>query len=364
MTELGLRGEERINFRLRELYAQHGYTQYRMSKFEEYDLYASNRDYLPGDGMITFTDADGRLMALKPDVTLSIVRNTRGTATRKLWYTENVYRTDRHSHAFREILQTGLECIGTVDAFNLGEVIQLAAESLRIISGDSILVLGDLDVLSCLMDRTEADEGLRHRMLDCISRRSLHELNTLLPAEIGEERRRALEALNGLLSLQGEAEETLAYLRSIACPDWILDRISALVSRLRAEGLTDAIRFDFSLTGNMHYYNGTVFRGYINGIAGEVLSGGEYDRLMEKMKRQMHAVGFAVYLDQLERVDSETYDTDILLTYGPEDPADTVADIVRSLLKTGNRVLAVTEVPEGLKVRQKAAVNGKGVTFL
>ena len=70
-------GLELIGLRLRSLYQDHGFTRYRMSKFEEYDLYSRNKDFLLSEGVITFTDVNGRLMALKPDVTLSIVKNVR-----------------------------------------------------------------------------------------------------------------------------------------------------------------------------------------------------------------------------------------------------------------------------------------------
>ena len=89
-----MNGQERISFMLRSLYSQHGYERYRMSKFEEYDLYSRNKDFLFSEGVITFTDTTGRLMALKPDVTLSIVKNRKDTpgSLQKLYYHENVYR--------------------------------------------------------------------------------------------------------------------------------------------------------------------------------------------------------------------------------------------------------------------------------
>ena len=46
-----------------------------MSRFEEYDLYVANKDFLISDEVITFTDRSGRLLAMKPDVTLSIIKN-------------------------------------------------------------------------------------------------------------------------------------------------------------------------------------------------------------------------------------------------------------------------------------------------
>ena len=119
---------------LRALYNRYGYTQYRMSKFEEYDLYARNKDFLISEGVITFTDTNGRLMALKPDVTLSIVKNTRDEAegVQKLYYNENVYRVSGSTHSFREIVQLGLECIGDIDDYSIFEVLSLPANHVEI----------------------------------------------------------------------------------------------------------------------------------------------------------------------------------------------------------------------------------------
>ncbi|MBR4953790.1 MAG: ATP phosphoribosyltransferase regulatory subunit, partial [Oscillospiraceae bacterium] len=78
--ELQLGFNERVIFALRSLYNSYGYSRYKMSKFEEYDLYAHNKDFLISDSVITFTDTNGKLMALKPDVTLSIVKNSKDDA--------------------------------------------------------------------------------------------------------------------------------------------------------------------------------------------------------------------------------------------------------------------------------------------
>jgi ATP phosphoribosyltransferase regulatory subunit len=72
-----LTNEEKISFALRSLYHRRGYAPYRMSRFEEYELYMKNKDFLRAPEVITFTDVNGKLMALKPDVTLSIVRASR-----------------------------------------------------------------------------------------------------------------------------------------------------------------------------------------------------------------------------------------------------------------------------------------------
>ena len=120
-----LRSGEQIMYRLRGLYERYGYRRFKMSKFEEYDLYVRNKDFLVSDRMITFTDARGILMALKPDVTLSIIKNTRAEeeGPRKVYYNESVYRSGQGEETFQEIMQTGLECIGELDLYHIYEVI-------------------------------------------------------------------------------------------------------------------------------------------------------------------------------------------------------------------------------------------------
>ena len=69
-----LQPKERASFGLRALYEAAGCRKYHMGRFEEYGLYQENRSFLSSEQVITFTDLDGRLLALKPDVTLSIAK--------------------------------------------------------------------------------------------------------------------------------------------------------------------------------------------------------------------------------------------------------------------------------------------------
>ena len=114
-----LKNDEKAIFGLRSIYRRYGYSQYKMSKFEEYDLYVRNKDFLVSDNIITFTDTTGKLLALKPDVTLSIIKNGKDVPVviEKVYYNENVYRVSKGSHQFKEIMQVGLECIGDIDDY-------------------------------------------------------------------------------------------------------------------------------------------------------------------------------------------------------------------------------------------------------
>ena len=131
---------EKAVFSMRNLFLKSGYRQFKMSKFEEYDFYSKNKDFLVADGVITFNDTNGKLLALKPDVTWSIIKNCKDlpNGVEKYFYNENVYRISETSHDYKEIMQTGLECVGEITEKEVKEVVNLAIDSLKVLSNNFI----------------------------------------------------------------------------------------------------------------------------------------------------------------------------------------------------------------------------------
>lgn len=356
-----LREEEQVIFRLRRLYRSFGYRPFRMSKFEEYDLYVRNKSFLVSDNIITFTDTDGRLMALKPDVTLSIVKNTKDSAgIRKVYYNENVYRPSGDSRSFREIMQTGLECIGDVDDYLLSEVLMLASQSLSLISGETALDVSDLGMLSRAVDALGAPAALRPDIVRCIGKKNMHDISGIC-ASVGIAEANTAP-IRALLSCPADPAEAIPALRRVfADAEWqaSIDHFASVLAPLPKE----SVRIDFSVTNDFSYYNGIVFQGFVRGIPEALLSGGQYDNLMRKMNRASRAVGFAVYLDLLEYLNSpaEEFDIDTLLIYPEgEDPAR-VAAAAAALSREGS-VSAVRAVPEKLTCRRILRLTESGVT--
>lgn len=307
MTELDLSlldSVERIILTLRTLYRQYGYTRYRMGKFEEYDLYVENKDFLTSDNIVTFTDTDGRLLALRPDVTLSVVKNLgdEPEALRKLCYSENVYRVSKGAGSFREIMQVGLECIGKVNAACVGETLLLAAKSLAQCASSFVLEVSHLDILmSFLQEAVGSDDALRAAALQCVSEKNAAGVAEVCRAGGGQP-----EALIRLLGLYGPAARVLPELRALCAGrglDAELGELEGALAALDGSGLEGRVQLDFSLVSNLNYYNGILFRGFVEGIPDSVLSGGQYDKLMRKMGKESRAIGFAVYLEELARLD-------------------------------------------------------------
>jgi ATP phosphoribosyltransferase regulatory subunit len=300
--------QERIGFRLRGLYSEAGYSRYRMSKFEEYDLYSRNKDFLFSEGVITFTDTNGRLMALKPDVTLSIVRNGQDAPgqVRKVYYHENVYRVSNAEDGFREQTQVGVECMGSVDGACVAEVLKLAAKSLQLCAKDFVLEISHLDMLSAFVDRIAPDDRVREQILECAGEKNIHGIRRICRENGMAEG--AEEPLITLLGLYGTPKTVIPKIRKLAEENGTEDAAAELtraVAGFAGTEMENRIQIDFSATGDMKYYNGIIFKGFISGIPGSVLSGGQYDHLMRRMGRRDRAVGFAVFLNMMERLTEE-----------------------------------------------------------
>ena len=357
-----LKSEEKVIMQLRNIYRMHGYSCFKMSKFEEYDLYSRNKEFLVSDSVITFNDTDGKLMALKPDVTLSIVKNSGGEpdGTRRVYYNENVYRVSERTHSYKEIMQTGLECIGNVTAYDLFEVIYLAAVSLGKISDRCVLTVSNLDIVSALLCEIESEQA-KAEILACIGEKNAHGIADICRQNgIADKTARILAELTRAYGEPSEVVETIGQLTDSTVVLSALKRLETAANQVKeASGV--CVRADLSLTSDMNYYNGLIFKGFVEGIPSGVLSGGQYDRLMEKMGKPAKAVGFAVYLDLLERLKSKKpYDVDVLLLYSPDDDIRAVHECVSRFISEGKSVSAQTAEPQKLSYREKVYLGANG----
>lgn len=358
-----LKSDERAAWALRSVYSLYGYSLYKMSKFEEYSLYVKNKDFLVSDGIISFTDTSGRLLALKPDVTLSIIKNSKDEkgCIQKLYYDENVYRITKSSKSYKEIRQTGLECIGDIGKYESAEVLLLAVKSLESLSENFFLELSHAGLFEAILDDAGLVDEYKKLAANAISAKNSGELKGVCArAGISYEK----------------SEELLVFVKNYSTPSEALSEIGGLCRSERARecfkefndiinvlyenGVRERIAVDFSLTNEMTYYSGIIFRGFIDGLPGKVISGGRYDKLMRKMGRSSGAIGFAVYLDQLERLDAceKEYDVDLLLICG--DDVSRALKMAGEYTAEGKSVRVVKEIPQGIKFQSIVYTDEKG----
>ena len=196
---------------LKELYRTYGYRPFKMRKFEEYDLYVENKNFLVSDDIITFSDFNGKLMALKPDVTLSIIKSVKPSeGTEKLFYHENVYRTLKNTREVREILQMGLECIGEVGVYETAEVLDLAAESLGRLTERYFVDISHMGFVNGLLSAAGLDFSQRAEIMKHLKEKNPHDLMRIC-REAGADDRIAAK-LCRTASLWGSFEDVLPQL--------------------------------------------------------------------------------------------------------------------------------------------------------
>ncbi|MBO5714131.1 MAG: ATP phosphoribosyltransferase regulatory subunit, partial [Clostridia bacterium] len=297
--------EEITALSLCSLYQQNGYSKYRMSKFEEYDLYVRNKDFLVSESVITFTDTDGKLMALKPDVTLSIIKNSKDQpdGQMKVFYNENVYRVSKGTKSFKEIRQAGLECLGKVTEKEITEILLLASKSLGLISDNYALEISHLGIVTGVLDYYKISEDGKNQILKFLGEKNSQGVLEVCKAENLDDN--SMSLVEKLVTVYGAPQKVLKEIEVLRLNEKIssaIDQLASVVNSLDDQN----VHVDFSVVNDMKYYNGFAFKGFIEGIPTGILSGGQYDGLMKKMGKSSQAIGFAVYLDELNKKTSFT----------------------------------------------------------
>ena len=339
--------EDKLTIELAELFEKFGYKKYCMAKFEEYSFYSDNRDFLSGEGIIAFNNSDGRLMALKPDITLSIVKNSRisrDTLT-KAYYNESVYRIGKNTHDYKEIKQTGVEVLGKLDAYNISEIILLAVESLNKIDNRNILSISHMSVIAELMEKYNISRKLRKNIIDFIIGKNMHDLRKLL-AENEIDADKFIE----IISVSGKIDAVIEKLKKFSadgfCFNEAIDDFRMISDALSINGFEDNVTVDFSVLNHTDYYNGIIFQGFVKNAPGAVLAGGRYDNLANKIRKHTEAIGFAIYLDNLNLwyPNKKEFDAEVVIINKGGSAAE-LLKIVKDFSDKGHYVKVETSEP-------------------
>ncbi len=237
----------------------------------------------------------------------------------------------------------------------------LAVRSLESISENYIFELSHEGIVEAIFNNYKIENNLRGKILSAVSRKSVGELEKICADNnISDGIKDVLLTFTKNFTSVDEALNALEKICLDEASSTNFKEFSFLVGFIREAGFEKNIKIDFSLTNDMSYYSGIVFKGYIKGIPSSILSGGQYDKLMKKMGRNSGAVGFAVYLDALERYNLQEaeYDVDIVLLH-----SGNIADTLKtaeSLSSAGNTVRVCTEIPKSLRYRHVLNVSQKG----
>ncbi len=359
---------EVIEMSIRHHFVLNGYRQYKMSNFENYELYHEHRDFLKNTNIITFTDGNGKLKALKPDVTMSIIKHTTTDEVQsKLFYVENVFRTAPNSGDIKEIKQMGVEYIGATDLYSVVEILKLATTCLSIFSDDYILNINNISFVTDFIDTLSISGKAKDEIIKSISEKNAHTVS-----EIAEKEKCSKEQVGTLVALtttSGKIDTVLDKISKHISSEKMkssYDALFKLCNVLKSTGIHQNIRIDFSTLSPLDakYYNGIIFQGFIKGTPSAVLTGGRYDNLMQYFDKPQSAVGFAIQLSDVLRSqpDNSEYDVDVAIIYDEKCDIAHIIKKVEEFQQKGKCVNAIckNKLPLTLKAEKEYYLDEPG----
>ncbi|HHV78231.1 MAG TPA: hypothetical protein GXX40_01215 [Firmicutes bacterium] len=302
--------QRELENRLIKLLTRAGFVEVRTPTFELYENL--RRGGQSEESLYKLIDTRGRVLALRPDFTLPVMRMAlsrveTGELPWKVCYAGQVFRLrPMGSGRPHEYTQVGAEIIGTTSGDADGEILRLAAEGLLAAGCRQFrIVVGDCLVTSRLLQIAQMEEGQRKAARRALLRRDMVELERCIGGPVLEcftVRGRQLEVARMLLGKAGPDEAVSA-----------LDRLERLVNSLNETGPGIQAEVDLGLVRDLNYYTGMVFEVYADSSAVSLGGGGRYDKLGASFGREIGAVGFALDLSELARVHAAWVESDLSL---------------------------------------------------
>lgn len=327
---------------IRKMYDSYGYKKISLPSFEEYDLYNENKDFIDRN-VLTVMSPNGKLLALRPDITLSVAKKVskdQSLKYSKIYYQENTYNLTKYV-GYEEDEQLGIELIGKESTFLDFEIINLAVKSLDIINKKSMIVLSHAGFISSIFENFDLEYEVKEQIFDCINRKNSHDIEKILEnnKNVSENVKKLIYKIPELSGNLENIEKELLKYEINENTKKILFELKQLNNLLLKFHKKSKIIFDFSIVKNLNYYNGIILQGYIEDFPNVILTGGRYDKLFEKFGVDTGAVGFAILTDGLKGYykDENKNDFEVLIVYDNSD-FEKLVEIVNDFQKKGLRV--------------------------
>lgn len=290
--------------KIRQLFQKSGYMEIETPTVEFYDVFSGN--LISQEDMFKFTDPQGRILVLRPDMTIPVARVAATKLKDNLWPVKVFYIGNTFSYnemgggKQKEYTQAGVEILGISRPEADAELIALAVQALQEAGLDEFQIdIGQVDFFRGLMEQSglsvyEAEEirelidkkdfvGVEHLVNSHDIDAELKELILNLPGYFG-----STDVIDELTrkKVSGKVLKALEYLKTVLeiLDDW---------------GFGDYVSIDLGMVQSLNYYTGIVFRGFTYGVGYPVLSGGRYDNLIGRFGKECPATGFSMGINMI-----------------------------------------------------------------
>ena len=294
---------------LREIFKLWGYQEIRSPTIEFVEALSTGVGSELVDSMFKFQDFDGKIVALRPEMTAPVARivTTRMPSTPepiRLFYVCNVFRySQSYVERGREFWQAGVELVGCNTPEADGEILSLLISSLKKIGLKEVRVdVGHAGLLKDLLKAAGLDEEKKGILQGLLGYRDEARLKNFMdqnnfPSKLREaflqlSSCRRLDEVSSVSPVSSKYGKTEDHLRNL----------SEVRDILADCGIENLVFFDFSLTRKIEYYTGIVFEASVPNLGLPLGGGGRYDDFIEKFgKLKIPATGFALEIEKCLR---------------------------------------------------------------
>ena len=292
-----------------DIFCKWGYKEIITPTVEFYETFNYNSQTLKEEDMYKFFDNSGRILVLRPDMTIPIARVVETKFKDeplpiKLRYNSNVFRVHASLGGKRnEYTDCGVELIGLEDKKSDLEVLVLALEALNKLGlSDFKLEIGNIGFFEGVFETLDINEESKEIIAQYIEDKNLKNLEDYLETlDIKDEYKEFFNKLPWLFGDKSILEEA----KVLVFNDGLkanLEYLENLYSELETLGYGDKVTFDLGMVPRLNYYTGIIFRGYGEGVGNTVLRGGRYDKLITSGDKYIPAIGFSLDIKELIRL--------------------------------------------------------------
>ena len=289
------------------VFAEWSYEEVITPSVDYYDLFEQGMGQAEAQRGFRFTDNDGRLLALRPDVTSSVARMAATLLSERprplrFCYAAPVFRQQPQSHAEwrRENTQLGCELIGVGGHAADLEVLRLATEILARLDLDYCVTINNVEIFNGVAASLGLAAPEREELRRLIDSRESAEIRRFLQNHANSESQAFVQPtqLTGKQDVLRAARALITNPRSVEA----LNSLDQLWTAIESLGLADRFEIDLSDVSSLDYYTGLSLKVFVHGAGTSVGRGGRYDGLTGNFGRAEPAVGFVLNLDALTEV--------------------------------------------------------------
>ena len=292
----------KIEENIRKVFAKYNYQETLMPTFEFMDLYRNIYKNIDYGQTYNFINDKGENIALRWDFTVPLARfyvsqNKEKDDIGRYSYFGSIFRKpEKLMGKMSEYYQAGIELINVPGIKGEKEILDILIETLPYLNLKRLKIeMGS----SLFFERVFELTGKREELIEILSKKNISEMRKFV------ERNKFDDKLSNLLlklpRLCGKVTILDSLINTLDDEKLLqaLNELKKLYEIITLNNNDYEIIFDLSMVPKMQYYTGIIFKVYSEYVPDPIITGGRYDKLLEKFGKDVPEIGFAYYMDSV-----------------------------------------------------------------